>query len=169
MVSTRLIVEGQELCALGSPEVRKRSGCRSEVVEIDDLAEVATLEAAAPLAKAEGPYGTKYYSGRAREAVQAQTGIEAVRVDSFVGGSYDSVADRTGDVVWEEGAAVAADTAWHNRRTWLSCKVPVVCLTLLLTRAVSSPWRERKKKCDFGAHASQAHGALREGACKRRQ
>jgi hypothetical protein len=151
---------------LGNPEGRKMSGCSSEVVGIGDRAEVATLEAVAPLAKTEELYEMKYCSGRAREVVRARIDIEAVLVDRPVEGSCDSVAGRTGDVVWEEGASVAPGRALHNRRTCLSCTVPVVYSNLLLTRTVSSPWRERNAILVRPLHRLTERC---EDACKRRQ
>lgn len=139
MVSNPLIGEVQELCALGNPEVRTMKGGSSEVVDIGDLVEVATLEVAALLAKTEDPYGTKYCSGQARGGGQAQIGIASTRDDRLGGGSCDSVVGTTGDAVWEEGVAVAADMALRTRRTCWSCRVFVVYSKWVLTRTAWSP------------------------------
>ena len=108
-----LIVEAQELCALGNLEVRTMKEYNSEDVDTGDLAEVATLEVAAPLGRTEDPYEMEYCSDQTRVWDQAQIGT-AVNLDGRpVEGSYDLVVGTTGDAVSEEGAAVER-MAFHN-------------------------------------------------------
>jgi len=94
------------------------------------------LEEVALLAKTEGPYGTTCCSGQAHGGGQALIGIEVVLDDRLAEGSFGLFAGMTGGAVWEEGAAVAPDTAFHSRKTCWRCRVLVVCSMLFSKRTV---------------------------------
>jgi len=119
-----------------SLEVRTTQAYSFEIVDTDDLVEVATLEVVVLLARIEGPCEMKYCSARTRVWDQAQTGIEATLDGRHGEGSCDWVAGRIGDAVWEEDEVVEPGMAFHNRRTCWSYKVLVVYSRLLLTRTV---------------------------------